>query len=87
MKFKKYRNKTIVLDHLTLQEIKTGEFLNILYGYDVDTKYTRNYFVGKKCRAFLNRYTDYKWELKRSKTTVIKMKYYKLKQKNNKKEL
>lgn len=87
VKFKKYRNKTIVLDHLTLQEIKTGEFLNILYGYDVDTKYTRNYFVGKKCRAFLNRYTDYKWELKRSKTTVIKMKYYKLKQKNNKKEL
>lgn len=87
VKFKKYRNKTIVLDHLTLQEIKTDEFLNILYGYDVDTKYTRNYFVGKKCRAFLNRYTDYKWELKRSKTTVIKMKYYKLKQKNNKKEL
>ena len=87
VKFKEYKNKTIVLDHLTLQEIETGEFLNILYGYDVDTKYIRNYFVGKKCRAFLNRYTDCKWELKRSKTTVIKMKYYKLKQKNNKKEL
>lgn len=83
VKFKEYRNKTITLDHITLQETGSGEFLNILYGYDVDTKYIRNYFVGKKCRAFLNRYTDYKWKLKRSKTTVIKMKYYKLKKKNN----
>lgn len=83
VRFKEYKNKTIVLDHITLQEIKTGEFLNILYGYDVDTKYIRNYFVGKKCRAFLNRYSNYKWNLKRSKTTVIKMKYYKLKKKNN----
>lgn len=79
IKFKKYMNKNITLYHITLKENSTGEFLNILYGYDVDIKYTRNYFIGKKCRAFLNRYSDYKWKLKRSKTTVIKMKYYKLK--------
>lgn len=83
IKFKKYMNKNLTLYHITLKENSTGEFLNILYGYDVDKCYIRNHFVAKHCRAFLNRYTDYKWKLKRSKTTVIKMKYYKLKKKNN----
>lgn len=83
IKFKKYMNENLTLYHITLKENSTGEFLNILYGYDVDKYYIRNYFAAKRCRAFLNRYSDYKWKLKRSKTTVIKMKYYKLKKKNN----
>lgn len=53
VKFKEYKNKTITLDHITLQETGSGEFLNILYGYDVDTKYIRNYFVGKNAGHFL----------------------------------
>lgn len=83
IKFKKYMNKNLTLYHITLKENSTGEFLNILYGYDVNKYYIRNYFVAKRCKAFLNRYADYEWKLKRSKTTVIKMKYYKLKKKNN----
>lgn len=81
VKFKEYKNKTIVLDHLTLQEIGTGEFLNILYGYDVDTKYTRNYFVGKKCKAFLNRYTNNRWELKKYRNTKQNINFYTLNKK------
>lgn len=81
VKFKQYRNNTITLDHITLQEIKTGEFLNILYGYDVDIKYTRNYFVGKKCRAFLNRYTKDRWELKKYRNTMQNINFYTLNKK------
>lgn len=81
VKFKEYRNKTIVLDHLTLQEIGTGEFLNILYGYDVDTKCIKNYFVGKKCRAFLNRYTKYRWKLKKYRNTKQNINFYTLNKK------
>lgn len=81
VKFKEYRNKTIILDHITLQETGTGEFLNILYGYDVDTKYIRNYFVGKKCRAFLNRYTKDRWELKKYRNKMRNINFYTLNKK------
>lgn len=76
VKFKEYRNNTIILNHITLQEIETNEFLNILYGYDVDTEYTRNYFVGKRCRAFLNRYTEDRWELKKQNKRFLNIKFY-----------
>lgn len=79
VKFKEYRNKTIILNHITLQETETREFINILYGYDVDIKYTRNYFVGKKCRAFLNRYTEDRWTLKKYRNTMyLNINFYKL---------
>lgn len=79
VKFKEYRNNTIILNHITLQETGTGEFINILYGYDVDIKYTRNYFVGKKCRAFLNRYTKDRWTLKKYRNTMyLNINFYKL---------
>lgn len=79
VKFKEYRNNTIILNHITLQEIETGEFINILYGYDIDIRYTRNHFVGKKCRAFLNRYTKDRWTLKKYRNTMyLNINFYKL---------